>query len=118
MNAAKLDPVTALPDVVRCSQTTRAMSASSTIFRRAVCPAQRAGIPSAGVASYHDPHPQWLGARMMWSDGSVSCDRKIDYDVRGRSEYIAVPPMRSMKAATRSARISNGSLAWPQARHL
>ncbi|WP_454650539.1 adenylate/guanylate cyclase domain-containing protein [Bradyrhizobium liaoningense] len=34
-------------------------------------------------------HPQWLGARMMWSDGSREAEiALVDYEVRERPEYI------------------------------
>jgi adenylate cyclase len=34
-------------------------------------------------------HPQWLGARMMWSDGKQEAEITLaDYDARERSEYI------------------------------
>lgn len=34
-------------------------------------------------------HPQWLGARLMWSDGMREAEiARVDYDVRERSEYI------------------------------
>jgi adenylate cyclase len=37
-------------------------------------------------------HPQWLGARIMWSDGmQVAEIVRVDHDVIGRSEYIGSP---------------------------
>ncbi|WP_315739899.1 adenylate/guanylate cyclase domain-containing protein [Bradyrhizobium sp. SZCCHNR1093] len=54
---------------------------------------QRAGIP-VKRASLHVQinHPQWLGARMLWSDGMQGADiARVDYDVRERSEYIGSP---------------------------
>jgi len=54
---------------------------------------QRAGIP-VKRASLHIliHHPQWLGARMMWSDGMRQAEiARVDYDVRERSEFIGSP---------------------------
>src|SRR5262247_252129 len=54
---------------------------------------QQAGIP-VKRASLHFliHHPQWLGARMIWADGMREAEiSRIDYDVRGRSEYIGSP---------------------------
>src|ERR1700679_1915518 len=51
---------------------------------------QRAGIP-VKRATLHVliNHPQWLGARIMWADGMREAEiARVDYDVRGRSEYI------------------------------
>jgi adenylate cyclase len=37
-------------------------------------------------------HPQWLGARMVWVDGTPGAEIvRLDYDVGGRSEYINSP---------------------------
>src|SRR6516165_6651787 len=54
---------------------------------------QRADIPvkraTLHVLTYH---PQWLGARIMWADGMREAEiARVDYDVRGRSEYIGSP---------------------------
>ncbi len=54
---------------------------------------QRAGIP-VKRASLHVQinHPQWLGARMLWSEGMSGAEiARVDYDVRGRAEYIGSP---------------------------
>ncbi len=54
---------------------------------------QQAGIP-VKRASLHFliHHPQWLGARIMWADGMRQAEiSRVDYDVRGRSEYIGSP---------------------------
>ncbi|MHC2695960.1 adenylate/guanylate cyclase domain-containing protein [Bradyrhizobium liaoningense] len=51
---------------------------------------QQAGIP-VKRATLHVliNHPQWLGARMMWSDGSREAEiALVDYEVRERPEYI------------------------------
>jgi adenylate cyclase len=54
---------------------------------------QRAGIP-VKRATLHIMiyHPQWLGARMLWTDGMREAEiSMVDYDVRERSEYIGSP---------------------------
>src|ERR1700752_2757802 len=63
------------------------------IFAELCVRIQRAGIP-VKRASLHllIHHPQWLGARIMWNDGMHEADlARVDYDVRGRSEYIGSP---------------------------
>ncbi|MBR0697732.1 adenylate/guanylate cyclase domain-containing protein [Bradyrhizobium lablabi] len=63
------------------------------IFAELCVRLQRAGIPLKR-ASLHllIYHPQWLGARIMWSDGMHEAEmERVDYDVRGRSEYIGSP---------------------------
>ena len=63
------------------------------IFAELCVRLQRAGIPvkraSLNILTYH---PQWLGARFLWADGMREAQiAGIDYDVRGRSEYIGSP---------------------------
>ena len=63
------------------------------IFAELCVRLQRAGIP-VKRASLHIlvHHPQWLGARIMWADGMREAEiARVDYDVRGRSEYIGSP---------------------------
>jgi adenylate cyclase len=63
------------------------------IFAELCIRLQRAGIP-VKRASLHllIHHPQWLGARIMWSDGMQEAEiARVDYDVRERSEYIGSP---------------------------
>jgi len=63
---------------------------------------QRAGIP-VKRASLHIliHHPQWLGARIMWSDGMREAEiARFDHDVRGRSEYIGSPANEIHDGAT------------------
>ncbi|WP_024508791.1 adenylate/guanylate cyclase domain-containing protein [Bradyrhizobium sp. ARR65] len=63
------------------------------IFAELCIRLQRAGIP-VKRASLHFliHHPQWLGARIMWADGMREAEiARVDYDVRGRSEYIGSP---------------------------
>lgn len=46
-------------------------------------------------------HPQWLGARFMWSDGMREAEiARVDYDVRERSEYIGSPANELQDGAT------------------
>jgi adenylate cyclase len=63
---------------------------------------QQAGIP-VQRASLHFliHHPQWLGARIMWADGMREAEiARVDYDVRGRSEYIGSPANEIHDGAT------------------
>jgi adenylate cyclase len=63
------------------------------IFAELCIRLQRAGIP-VKRASLHVliNHPQWLGARIMWTDGMrEAVIERVDYDVLERSEYIGSP---------------------------
>ncbi|MGJ4904493.1 adenylate/guanylate cyclase domain-containing protein [Bradyrhizobium sp. HKCCYLRH2060] len=63
------------------------------IFAQMCIRLQRAGIP-VKRASLHVQinHPQWLGARILWSDGMESSEiNRVDYDVGSRSEFIGSP---------------------------
>jgi adenylate cyclase len=63
------------------------------IFAEMCVRLQGAGIP-VKRASLHVMihHPQWLGARIVWVDGTRGAEIvRLDYDVRGRSEYIDSP---------------------------
>ena len=54
---------------------------------------QRTGIPLKR-ATLHVviQHPQWLGARILWTDGVREAElMRVDHDVRGRSEFIGSP---------------------------
>ncbi len=104
MNALpNIDPVTAHSDVVRwLTNDTRDERFIDNIFGELCVRLQRAGIP-VKRASLHIMihHPQWLGARMMWSDGMrEAVIERIDYDVRGRSEYIDSPANEIHEGAT------------------
>lgn len=60
------------------------------IFAQMCIRLQQAGIP-VKRATLHVliNHPQWLGARMMWSDGSHEAEiALVDYEVRERPEFI------------------------------
>ncbi|KJC50649.1 adenylate cyclase [Bradyrhizobium sp. LTSP849] len=64
-----------------------------TIFAELCLRLQRAGIP-VKRATLHVMilHPQWLGSRIMWADGTREAElRRVDYDVRERPDYIDSP---------------------------
>ncbi|WP_245333855.1 adenylate/guanylate cyclase domain-containing protein [Bradyrhizobium guangdongense] len=63
------------------------------IFAQMCIRLQQAGIPlKRATLHVQINHPQWLGARMMWSDGMTGAEiARVDYDVRERSEYIGSP---------------------------
>jgi adenylate cyclase len=72
------------------------------IFAEMCLRLQRAGIP-VKRATLHVliHHPQWLGARFMWADGMREAEiARVDYDVRGRSEYIGSPANEIHDGAT------------------
>src|SRR5215471_19322029 len=72
------------------------------IFAELCMRLQRTGIP-VKRASLHllIYHPQWLGARIMWADGMREAEMaRVDYDVRGRSEYIGSPASEIYDGAT------------------
>ena len=72
------------------------------IFAELCIRLQQAGIP-VKRASLHllIHHPQWLGARIMWSDGMREAEiARVDYDVRERSEYIGSPANEIHEGAT------------------
>ena len=72
------------------------------IFAELCVRLQRTGIP-VKRASLHllICHPQWLGARIMWADGMREAEMaRVDYDVRGRSEYIGSPASEIYDGAT------------------
>src|SRR5262245_21627501 len=91
-----IDPVAAHPgdDVVLwLTNDTRDQRFIDNIFAELCIRLQRAGIP-VKRATLHGRihHPQWLGARMIWSEGMREAEiARVDYDVRGRSEYIGSP---------------------------
>ncbi|MEH2513354.1 adenylate cyclase [Nitrobacteraceae bacterium AZCC 1564] len=97
MNAPRnIDPATAHSDgdvVYWLTNHTREERFIDNIFAELCLRLQRAGIP-VKRASLHIliHHPQWLGARIMWADGMREATiERVDYDVRGRSEYIGSP---------------------------
>ncbi|GLH79003.1 adenylate cyclase [Bradyrhizobium sp. SSBR45G] len=63
---------------------------------------QRAGLPVMR-ASLHVQinHPQWLGARILWSDGMDNAEiHRVDYDVGERAEFIGSPASEIYGGAT------------------
>ena len=63
------------------------------IFAEMCVRLQRTGIPLKR-ATLHVviQHPQWLGARILWTDGVREAElMRVDHDVRGRSEFIGSP---------------------------
>src|ERR1700743_773025 len=72
------------------------------IFAELCVRLQRDGIPvKRGALHILISHPQWLGARMMWSDGMHEAEiARVDYDVRERSEYIGSPANEIHDGAT------------------
>src|SRR6201996_8545797 len=106
--------MTALPDIDRATANsagdvlqwltneTRDERFIDNIFAELCIRLQRSGIP-VKRASLHImiQHPQWLGARMMWADGLRGAEIiRVDYDVRGRSEYIGSPANEILEGAT------------------
>ncbi|EJN08952.1 family 3 adenylate cyclase [Bradyrhizobium sp. YR681] len=63
------------------------------IFAQMCIRLQQAGIPlKRSTLHVLIQHPQWLGARFMWSDGMREAEiSRVDFDVRERSEYIGSP---------------------------
>lgn len=76
------------------------------IFAQMCIRLQQAGIPLRRATLHVQiNHPQWLGARMIWSDGMRGAEiARVDYDVRERSEYIGSPPTRFMTVPPRCGR--------------
>ena len=63
------------------------------IFAELCLRLRQAGIP-VKRATLHVliHHPQWLGARIMWSEGMHEAEiARVDYDVQGRPEFIGSP---------------------------
>jgi adenylate cyclase len=72
------------------------------IFAEMCIRLQQAGIPLArSTLHVLIQHPQWLGARFMWSDGMREAEiARVDYDVQERSEYIGSPANEMFDGAT------------------
>lgn len=72
------------------------------IFAEMCIRLQQAGIPlKRSTLHVLIHHPQWLGARFMWSDGMREAElARVDYDVRERSEYIGSPANEMQDGAT------------------
>jgi len=63
---------------------------------------QQTGIPlKRSTLHVLIQHPQWLGARFMWADGMREAEiNRVDFDVRGRSEFIGSPANEIHDGAT------------------
>jgi adenylate cyclase len=106
MNAPlNIDPIAAHSDndvVHWLANDTRDERFIDNIFVELCVRLQRAGIP-VKRASLHVlvNHPQWLGARIMWAEGMREAEiSRVDYDVRGRSEFIDSPANEIHDGAT------------------
>src|SRR5580704_1735470 len=97
MNAPpKIDHVTTHSDgdVLRwLTNDTRDERFLDNIFAELCFRLQQAGIPvKRATLHFMILHPQWLGSRMMWTDGMRQAElRRVDYDIRERSEFIDSP---------------------------
>ncbi len=71
------------------------------IFAQMCIRLQQAGIPlKRATLHVQINHPQWLGARMIWSDGMQGAEiARVDYDVRERSEFIGSPASEIIEGA-------------------
>ena len=75
---------------------------------------QQAGVP-VKRASLHFliHHPQWLGARIMWTDGMREAELDlVDYDVSERSEYIGSPANEILDGVTEVRENWNAIPGW------
>lgn len=72
------------------------------IFAEMCIRLQEAGMPlKRSTLHILIQHPQWLGARLMWSDGMREAEiARVDYDVRERSEYIGSSANEILSGAT------------------
>lgn len=63
------------------------------IFAEMCIRLQQAGVPlKRSTLHVRIQHPQWLGARFMWSDGMREAEiGRVDFDVMGRPEFIGSP---------------------------
>lgn len=71
------------------------------IFAEMCIRLREAGIPlKRSTLHIRIQHPQWLGARFMWSDGMREAEvGRVDFDVMGRSEYIGSPANEVLNGA-------------------
>jgi adenylate cyclase len=106
MNAPpNIDPVTTHSDgavLQWLTDETRDQRFLENIFAELCVRLQRAGIP-VKRASLHFliQHPQWVGSRMMWTDGMREAElRRTDHDVSERSDYIDSPANEIHDGAT------------------
>lgn len=92
MNASDKIPTATQADAVVdwLTNGTRDQRFIDNIFAEMCVRLQQAGIPlKRSTLHILIQHPQWLGARFMWSDGMREADiSRVDFDVRERPEYI------------------------------
>jgi adenylate cyclase len=104
MNVPNNNPPATLSDgVVRwLTNGTRDERFIDNIFAEMCNRLQQAGIPlKRSTLHVLIQHPQWLGARFMWSDGMREAEiSRVDFDVRERSEYIGSPANEMQEGAT------------------
>jgi adenylate cyclase len=95
MNAPpKIDPAADSNDVLHWLTTgTRDQRFLDNMFGELCVRIQRSGIPlKRSTLHVLIQHPQWLGARMLWTEGMREAElSRVDFDVRERSEYIGSP---------------------------
>ena len=91
------------------------------IFAEMCVRLQRTGIPLKR-ATLHVviQHPQWLGARILWTDGVREAElMRVDHDVRGRSEFIGSPAAEIFDGAAEvREKLAGDPALRPQARRL
>lgn len=104
MNAPDGNPPATLSDGVVdwLTNGTRDERFIDNIFAEMCVRLQQAGVPlKRSTLHILIHHPQWLGARMMWSDGMREAEiARVDYDVRERSEFIGSPANEMFDGAT------------------
>lgn len=71
------------------------------IFAEMCIRLREAGIPlKRSTLHIRIQHPQWLGARIMWSEGMREAEiGRVDFDVMGRSEFIGSPANEVLNGA-------------------
>lgn len=104
MNAPDKIPAATLADSVVDWLTTGTQNERfiDNIFAQMCIRLQQAGIPlKRATLHVQIHHPQWLGARIMWSDGMREAEiGRVDFDVRERSEFIGSPANELLEGAT------------------
>ena len=104
MNAPDKTPAATQADAVVdwLTNGTRDQRFIDNIFAEMCNRLQQAGIPlKRSTLHILIQHPQWLGARFMWSDGMREAEiARVDFDVRERSEYIGSSANEMQDGAT------------------
>src|ERR1700753_3098019 len=90
------DPLAPLPgsDVVHwLLNGTRDQRFIDNLFAEMCVRLRQSGMPLRRASLHVEiNHPQWIGARIVWADGMPEAElRRVDHDVRHRSEYIGSP---------------------------